>query len=52
VHDSHLINPLIRLSICKLDMTFVGLKLYIQDYGCDDGTEDAVEYERGKGETA
>jgi hypothetical protein len=25
-HDSHLINPFIRLSICKLDMMFVGLK--------------------------
>lgn len=30
VHDSHLINPLIRLSICKLDMMFVGLKFYIK----------------------
>jgi hypothetical protein len=26
VHDSHLINPLIRLTLCKLDMIFVGLK--------------------------
>lgn len=25
-HDSHLINPSIRLSIRKLDMTFIGLK--------------------------
>jgi hypothetical protein len=36
-HDSHLINPLILLSICKLDMMFVGLKLY--QWGCSNSME-------------